>query len=321
MSHSGSSPTPFDGIDFSRLAGPEGSHPLESVRADDLLVPASSEVQGEIAFDHPAVVGVGLTGSVRLRAVRPIHARGAHVRLLGLRLAEERKSRSEHHADGSWSTEDWVEAIGELFVQDAFLEPAIPLDLEAGQTFESTLAIPMPSLGPPSAHLGSALIAWAVEVRWDIAMASDAHVARLLPLAQNASLIRAGVGQQGGAALLASIEAEPGAAIDVSTGLPAQAGGDLQVQARWPLVPSGRSARVELVQHVDAPNGESRIAAQVATAVEAVRDGAAVVSLPVPPDAAPSFDGAGLACAYTVRVVIDRPMRPDASIERPVAIV
>ena len=321
MSHAGSSPTPFDGIDFARLAGPEGSHPLEHVRADDLLVPASNEVEGEIAFDQPAEVGVGLTGSLRLRAVRPIRARGAHLRLLGLKLAEERKSRSEHHADGRWTTEDWVEANGELFVHDAFIEPVVPPALEPGQAFETTFAIPMPSLGPPSAHLGSALIAWAVEVRWDIAMASDAHLARLLPIAQNVSLIRAGVGKQGGAALLASIEAEPGAAIDVVTSLPAQAGGDLRVEARWPLVPSGRSARIELVQHVDAPNGESRVATQVATTVDAIRDGTAAVSLPVPPDAAPSFDGAGLGCAYTVRVVIDRPMRPDASIERPVAIV
>jgi hypothetical protein len=320
MSHSGSSPTPFDGIDFSRLAGPEGSHPLEAVRAEHLLVPSSSEVDGEIAFDHRAVVGVGLTGSVRVRAVRPIHGRAAYLRLLGLKLAEERKSRSEHRADGSWTSEDWVEANGELFVHDAFLEPSIPPGLEPGQAFESGFAIPMPSLGPPSGHLPCAIVAWAVEVRWDIPMASDAHLARLLPLAQNADLVRAGVGRQGGAALLAAIEAEPGASISIGTSLPAQAGTALAVQVRWPLVPSGRSARVELVQHGDAPNGDAWVVAQVATTVEAVRDGSAVVSVPVPPDAAPSFDGAGLACAYTIRVIVDRPMRPDASIERPVAV-
>ena len=321
MSHSGSSPTPFDGIDFSRLAGPEGSHPLAAVRAEDLLVPASSEVEGEISFDQPAVVGVGLTGSVRVRAVRPIHARGAHLRLLGLRLAEERKSRSEHRADGSWTSEDWVEANGELFVHDAFLEPAIPPSLEPGQAFESTFAIPMPSLGPPSGHLPGAIVAWAVEVRWDVAMASDAHLARLLPLEQNVDLVRAGVGKQGGESLLASIEAAPGASIAVETSLPAQAGSSLAIQVRWPLVPSGRSARVELVQRVDAPNGGAWVVAQVATTMESVRDGSAVVTVPIPPETAPSFDGAGLACAYTIRVVVDRPMRPDATIERPVAVV
>jgi hypothetical protein len=320
MSHSGSSPTPFDGIDFSRLAGPEGSHPLEAIRAEDLLVPSSSEVEGEIAFDQPAVVGVGLTGSIRLRAVRPIHGRGARLRLLGLKLAEERKSRSEHRADGSWTSEDWVEANGALFVHDAFLEPSIPPVLEPGQAFETRFAIPMPSLGPPSGHLPCAIVAWAVEVRWDVALASDAHLARLLRIAQNRDLIRAGVGRQGGAALLASIEAEPGASISVPTALPAPAGTALAVQVRWPLVPSGRSARVELVQHVDAPNGGAWVVGQAATTVESVRDGAAIVTVPIPPDAAPSFDGAGLACAYTIRVVIDRPMRPDASIERPVAV-
>lgn len=320
MGHSGSSPTPFDGIDFSRLAGPEGSHPLADVRPEDLLVPSSTEVQGEIAFDRPAVVGVGLSGSLRLRATRPIHARDAHLRLVGLKLAEERKSRSEHRADGSWTSEDWVEANGELFVHDAFLEPSIPASLEPGQAFETTFAIPMPALGPPTGHLGCAIVAWAVEVRWDVAMAADAHLARLLPIAQNPDLVRAGVGMQGGQALFGSFEAEPGAAIGVPTALPAPPGTALQVQVRWPLVPSGRSARVELVQHVDAPNGWSRVAAQVATTVDSVRDGSADVSLPIPPDAAPSFDGAGLACAYAIRVVIDRPMRPDASIERPIAI-
>jgi hypothetical protein len=320
MSHSGSSPTPFDGIDFSRLAGPEGSHPLASLRAEDLLVPSSSEVEGEITFDAPAVVGVGLTGSVRLRAVRPIRGRGAHLRLVGLELAEQRKSHSEHRADGSWSTEDWVEANGDLFVHDAFLEPAIPPTLEPGQGFETTFAIPMPALGPPSGHLGCAIVAWAVEVRWDVALATDAHLARLLPLAQNVDLVRAGVGRQGGAALLASIEAEAGASIDVASSLPAPAGSSLAVQVRWPLAPSGRSARVELVQHVDAPNGGAWLVAQVATTIESVRDGSAVVSVPIPPEAAPSFDCAGLGCAYTGRVVIARPMRPDATIERPVAI-
>jgi hypothetical protein len=46
-----------------------------------------------------------------------------------------------------------------------------------------------------------------------------------------------------------------------------------------------------------------------------------VVELPVRAGNAPGYAGAGLEIRYLVRVVIDRPMRPDASIERPVGIV
>lgn len=317
--HSGSSPTPFDGVDGGRLAGPEGSHPLEALRADDLLVPSSGEVDGEIVFDAPAVVGVGLTGTIRLRGVQGVRARGARLRLVGLRLAETRRSESEMRGN-TRVTESWVQADGSLFVEDAFLEPALPAQLAAGQVHEARFAIPMPQLGPPSAHLRSAIVAWAVEVRWDIAMGTDAHLARLLPLAQNVQLIRAGVGDQGGEALLASLAAGEGATIDVGTWLPAPGGSSLAIRSQWPAAPSGRSARVELVQHVDAPNGGSWVVAETATSVDEVRSGSAGIPLPVPAGLAPSFDGADLACRYVVRVVVDRPMRPDASIERPVAI-
>ena len=39
-----------------------------------------------------------------------------------------------------------------------------------------------------------------------------------------------------------------------------------------------------------------------------------------PPDAPPSFDGAGLEILYVIRVLVDQVFRPDAAIERPVAI-
>jgi hypothetical protein len=319
MTHSGSSPSPFDAVSESRLAGPEGSHPLADLRAEDLLRPTSGAVDAEFAFDGPAVVGEGLTGTLRLRANEPVRARGAPLRLLGLRLVEESRSSSHKNGD-TWVTENWVEANGDLFVHDTFLEPTIPADLGAGQTFETRFAVPMPALGPPSGHLGVAIVAWALEVRWDVAMAEDAFVAHLLPIAQNPSLIRAGVGRQGGAALLASVEAGRGATIEIRSPLPALAGGTLDVVASWPAVPSGRVARVELVQHVEAPNGGSRVVSAVAAAIDDVRAGGTDIALPIPDGLAPSFDGADLACRHTVRVVVDRPMRPDESIEREVAI-
>ena len=317
--HSGSSPSPFDAVSGGRLAGPQGSHPLEDLRAEDLLRPSSGDVEAAFELDHPAIVGQGLTGTIRLRAVQPVHARGGRLRLLGLRMVEERKSSSEKRGD-DWVTDDWVEANGRLFVEDAYLEPRIPVDLEAGQTFESAFAVPMPALGPPSGHLGVAIVAWALEVRWDVPMAEDAFVAFLLPLAQSPSLIRAGVGRQGGAALLASVEAGQGATIEVMNALPALAGGVLIVRPRWPEIPSGREARVELAQHVDAPNGGSRVIAAVHGPIDDLRAGAASITVPIPDGVAPSFNGVDLECRYVVRVVVDRPMRPDESIEREVAI-
>jgi hypothetical protein len=95
----------------------------------------------------------------------------------------------------------------------------------------------------------------------------------------------------------------------------------MRVLARWPGAPSGRSARVELWRDTTAPNGEKGQVTAVPTSVDEVKAGTAVVELPVPAGIAPSFDGAGVEIRYLVRVVIDRPMRPDASIERPVAVV
>jgi hypothetical protein len=45
------------------------------------------------------------------------------------------------------------------------------------------------------------------------------------------------------------------------------------------------------------------------------------VRLLVPPGSAPSFDGAGLEITYIIRVLLDRRLRADAAIERPLGIV
>jgi len=49
--------------------------------------------------------------------------------------------------------------------------------------------------------------------------------------------------------------------------------------------------------------------------------GAAQASLLVPAGSAPSFDGAGLEIDYVIRVLVDRRLRTDAAIERPLAVV
>lgn len=60
--------------------------------------------------------------------------------------------------------------------------------------------------------------------------------------------------------------------------------------------------------------------ASVAVDPRSLVDGSAIAALPVPPGAAPSFDGAGLEVRYVVRVLIDRRFRPDHGVERPIAV-
>ena len=204
-------------------------------------------------------------------------------------------------------------------MKDAFPEPAIPARFEVGETFEARFAVPAPPLGPPSAHLGESIVAWALEVRWDIAMGADHFVAAYLPLAQHPDLLRAGVGKQGGVSLLAGVPVGD-ATIGVTTPLPAAAGSELAVDIRWPSAPGGPKGRVELHRRTNAPNGTEGIVASVPVDPTTLRGGTEV-RLVVPADAAPSFDGAGLEIAYVIRVLVDRRLRSDAAIERPVAIV
>jgi hypothetical protein len=319
-SRSGSAPSPFDAINGSRLAGSQGSHPLHHVDVEELVRPSSGPVVGEIVIDRPAMVGEGITGTVRLQAVERVEGRKAALRLVGLRLDEEQKSESDEDSEGNTThTESWVEANGKLFVQDAYLEPVVPATIEAGQAWEARFAIPAPRLGPPTAHLGESIIAWAIEVRWDIAHGSDHFVAVHLPLAQHPDLIRAGVGKQGGQSVMAGVPIGD-AVISVASELPAPAGTELVIGVRWPSAPGGSKGRVEIQRKTNAPNGIRGIVASVDVDPSAFKGGTEV-RLTVPAGSAPSFDGAGLEITYIIRALVDRRFRSDAAIERPVAIV
>lgn len=316
--HQGHCPEPFDAVNGTRLGGNEGSHPLHFVRADELVRPSSDKVDGEFVLDHPVRVGEGIEGMLRVTARDAISARRAALRLVGLRLVEERKSTTHTTGTNTTRTENWVEANGRLFIADEFLSPVIPAVLAVGETFETRFAVPAPRLGPPTAHLGEAIVAWALDVHWDIAMGDDAFVAIYLPVAQHPDLIRAGVGEQGGTALLDSVDIE-GATISVTTPLPAAVGSEIGIAAAWPGAPGG-PARIELHRRTNAPNGVEGIIAVASTDSDALRAGNARAVLAIPPDAAPSFDGADLEVTYVVRVLVDRRFQPDSAVERPVAI-
>jgi hypothetical protein len=318
--HSGSAPEPFDALDGPRLAGPQGSHPLHGVRAEELVRSSDGAILGEIVIDRPAMVGEGITGTLRLTATERIEARKAALRLVGLRLDEVTRSREDHDADGHVThSEHWVETAGKLFIQDAFPEPVIPATLEPGTTVEARFAVPAPRLGPPSAHLGESIIAWALEVRWDVPMGSDHFVAVHLPLAQHPDLLRAGVGKQGGTSMMAGVPVGD-AMISVASPLPVPAGSEMAANVRWPSAPSGTRGRVEVHRRTNAPNGTEGIIASVEID-PAQLAGGVDVRLAIPAGSAPSFDGAGLEITYVIRVLVDRRFRSDAAIERPLAIV
>jgi hypothetical protein len=265
-------------------------------------------------------VGDGITGTVRLRALRDIHSRGAVLRRVGLRLDEQRKSREDRDSKGRVThREDWVEAHGRLFDELGFVEPVIPANLAAGETWEAPFLVPAPPLGPPSAHLGESIVAWALELRWDVPMGGDAWLATLLPLGQNPDLMAAGVGRQGGQSLMQDVDAGTGR-ISVTSPLPAPSGSEMRLRVTWPAAAAGRGIRLELHRRSNAPNAAEGILSSVPLRPEDLA-GTGEVSLPVPPSAPPSFDGAGLENSYVIRVLVDRALRPDVAIERVVGVV
>jgi hypothetical protein len=319
--HSGSAPEPFDALNGGRLAGGQGSHPLHDVRPEELLRASDGgPITGQITTAGPVVVGQTITGSIALQVSEAVNARGAALRLIGLRLDEERRSAQQHDGRGNLtSSEYWVECHGQLFAADSFTEPAIPATLAAGASWQAQFAIPAPGLGPPTAHLGESIIAWAIETRWDIPLGSDHFLALYLPVAQSPDLLRAGVGEQGGASLEDELTVGD-ATITVTSPLPAPAGSDLVVQVRWPSAPHGDRARLELHRRTNAPNGVEGIIATVPFDSAALVGGTGDLKLTVPPGSPPSFDGAGLEITYILRALVDRAFRPDAAIERPVGI-
>jgi hypothetical protein len=315
-SHSGHAPSPFDAVNGGRLAGSSSSHPLHDVRIEELLKPVDGPLSGSITIDGPVRVGDPIRGTIDILALEAIKARHAYLRLVGLRLVEERKSES-HRTGNSTTTESWVEADGRLFVESPFLEPAIPPEMAAGAEFKASFAIPGPPLGPPTAHLGEAIVAWAVEVRFDISMGADFHLSTLLPIAQNPDLLAAGVGDQGGESMLASIDVG-GGTISIESPLPARAGTTLVVRANWPSA-SG-DGRIEVHRGSSAPNGINAVIASWNVTGAELSSGAARAEIALPPDLAPSFDGADLSLGYYVRVLVDRRFRPDDAIQRLVAV-
>ncbi|HEY7599431.1 MAG TPA: hypothetical protein VH741_05855 [Candidatus Limnocylindrales bacterium] len=319
----GSAPTPFDAVDPARLAGPDGSHPLAAVTLDELVAPASDGLDGAITLDDPAAIriGEGIAGRIELTARREIRARSASLRLVGGVLTEQRRSKEDRDSQGRVTRrEEWVEVHGKLFEQLPFSAPALPLNLAAGERFEAPFLIPAPRLGPVTAHLGTAVLAWAVEARWDIALGGDQRLATLVKVGQNIDYLRSG-----------AVRLEPGALFDawtVGDGTiavkplpPIVAGAEIEVTVSWPGAGGGRGARLELQADVEAPNGlKGIVLASQAVDPAAFRSGT-TLAIAIPADAPPTLAAEGVGVSYRLRALVDRQLRSDLAIERALAVM
>jgi hypothetical protein len=343
----GSAPAPFDGLDGHRLAGPQGSHPLARVTAADLLRSSTGGLEGGLELVGPVRVGEGISGIIRVRATRAIEARSAALRLVGVRIAEEARSGRSREADAAEAidaanaalrmatggstgtggassassasqTVSWVEVHGSVLEELTFTDPVLPALLAPGQLVEAPFTIPAPRLGPPSAHAGSAIVAWAVEAHWDIAMGGDERVAAIVPVGQHPDLLRSGAVALPSGVLFDVVDDE-GARLSVEPLPPLIAASSVALSVTWPDAPRGRSARIELTTDIGASVGLS--VTSLSVPVDGGALGGTQVTLALPADLPPTLASDGLTVGHRLRVIVDRPMRPDVARERPVAII
>jgi hypothetical protein len=318
---SGSLPSPFDAPDRGRLIGPQGSHPLAAIALEELIAPASGGLDGQITFKEPVRIGEALSGHLVVTARRDINARSAMVRLVGALITEQQRSREERDSQGKVIRSDsWVEVNGSLFEQLPFSDPALPTTLAAGQEFEADFTLPAPRLGPVTAHLGSAVLAWALDAKWDIPMRGDEHVAALVKVAQNIDYLRSGAVTLEQGALFDAWQVGD-ASIAVKPIPPIVAGSEIEVTVNWPSAGSGRGGRLELQADVKAPNGISNLVLFSAPVDPAAFRTGTTIKVPIPADAPATLNDKGVVVGYTIRALVDRPFRSDLAVERALAVM
>ena len=318
---SGGTPTPFDNVDGYRLVGPQGSHPLAALSVEELLKPRTDGLQGTIEIKHPVRIGEAIDGHLSVTALKDVNSRGAMLRLVGAVIAEETRSEEERDSKGTViRSENWVEVHGKLFEELPFTQPGLPSMLAAGQTFEADFQLPAPRLGPPSGHYGSAIIAWAVEAKWDVSMGGDQRLAALVKVDQNIDYLRSGAVTLGEGALFDAYSKD-GATIAVAPLPPIVAGQEIDVTVTWPSAGGGRAARIELQADIQAPNGITDLVLFTTQLDPNAFKGGATVRIPIPADAPPTFTSQGVGIDYRIRALVDRSMRSDLAVERSIAVM
>jgi len=317
----GSAPTPFDAVDGYRLVGPQGSHPLAQLSIDELLKPRSDGLNGVIEIKHPVRIGEAIEGKLQLTALKDINARSAMLRLVGAVITEHKESYEERDSQGNVTrSENWVEVSGKLFDELPFADTPLPTSLTSGQTFETTFTIPAPRLGPPSGHYGTAIIAWAVEARWDISMGGDQRLAAVVKVDQNIDYLRSGAVTLGEGALFDAYT-QGDAAIAVVPIPPVVAGTEIDVTVTWPSAGGGKAARIELQADIQAPNGISDLVLFTTQLDPNAFRGGTTVRILVPADAPPTFTSQGISIDYRLRALVDRSFRSDLAAERSIAVM
>ncbi|MEP7379347.1 MAG: hypothetical protein ABI725_07280 [Chloroflexota bacterium] len=321
VSQHGSLPSPFDAPAGNRLWGPPGSHPLAAIGLEELVERSSSGIDGELTIKEPVKIGEALAGHLKLTARKNINARSAMFRLVGALLVERQGSREERDSKGNVvKSEQWTEINGSLFDDEPLVEPALPAQLAAGQTFETDFILPAPRLGPVTAHMGSAAIVWVLDAKWDVSMGGDEHVAALVNVKQNLDYLRSGAVRLDDGAMF-DVYGSGDATISVKPLPPVAAGSELEVTVNWPGAGAGRSGRLELQADVDAPNklGGVVLFSQVVDP-NAFKTGF-TTKITIPADAPAVLNDKGVAVHYRIRALVDRAFRSDLAVERFIAVM
>ncbi len=317
----GGLPAPFDAVAGNRLVGPSGSHPLAAIGMEELVAPSSGGLAGEITINEPVRIGEGIAGRLTVTAHKDIKARSAVFRLVGALITEHQHSREERDSQGKVvRTEQWVQVNGKVFEELPFSQPPLPTSLAAGQSFETEFSLPAPRLGPVSAHMGSAVLAWALDAKWDIAMGGDERVTALVMVRQNIDYLRSGAVRLAPGALFDAWQVGD-ASIAVAPLPPIAAGSEIDVTVTWPGAGAGRGGRLELQADVDAPNKLSGVVLwSMAIDPQAFRSGT-TVRIPIPADAPPTLADQGVGVSYRIRALVDRALRSDLAVERALAVM
>ncbi len=314
-------PAPFDAVAGNRLIGPSGSHPLAAISMEELVQPMTNGLVGEFAINGPVRIGEAISGTLNVTAQRDISARSAMVRLIGVLITEQQRSKEERDSKGTVTrSEQWVQVGGDTFEELPFSQPALPFQMTSGQQFTADFNLPAPRLGPVSAHMGSAILAWALEAKWDVSMGSDARIATLVPVAQNIDYLRSGAVTLAPGALFDAWQ-QGDATISVTPLPPIVAGSEIDVTVNWPGAGSGRGGRLELQADVEAPNGLGDLVLWSQVVDPAAFRGGTTFKIQVPADAPPTLSDKGVSVNYKIRALVDRQLRSDLAVERNLAVM
>jgi hypothetical protein len=183
-------------------------------------------------------------------------------------------------------------------------------EAEADRHIATDFGVEVPDDAAPSAHLGAALVAWAVAVESEDA-AGERHT--------TAAIIEVGLPAE------PAIDPDPADWVFLAErGTDLRLGGALALRLETPIDLAAEritAARVELLIVRDfGPRPEELIAAVDLDAAALAARRPVEALLPIPADATPAYHGAGLSCTALLRLSLALAQRPDERRELPLEI-